>query len=174
MKFRNLVVVAVVLANSLSFAGTTESPKDDATVAFARLKGLAGEWEAKSAEIGNARVTNEVVSGGSVVLERFTSDKLPAGGEMLTVYHLDGDRLLLTHYCMAQNQPRMVVRCFDPAKGELDFDFLDATNLASPGAGHMHSAKFRFLDDKHFSSEWQFVEDGKTKFQESAQYTRVR
>jgi 16S rRNA G1207 methylase RsmC len=52
-------------------------------------------------------------------------------------------------------------------------DMLDATDL-KPGGGHMHSARFRFADDKRFSSEWKFMEAGQTKFTESAEYRRVR
>ncbi len=93
---------------------------------------------------------------------------------MLTVYHLDGDRLILTHYCMAGNQPRMQASSFNPDTGELQFQFLDVTNLASPGAGHMHNARFRLVDNNHLKTEWQFYENGKPKMTEAAQYTRVR
>jgi hypothetical protein len=75
---------------------------------------------------------------------------------------------------MAGNQPRMQARSFNTATGELQFQFLDITNLSSPGAGHMHNVRFRFVDNDHFSSEWQFYEDGKPKMTETAEYTRVR
>ena len=35
----------------------------------------------------------------------------------------------------------MQARAFNPETGEVDFEFLDATNLA-PGGGRMHSASF--------------------------------
>ena len=56
--------------------------------------------------------------------------KTLAGSWVLTVFHLDGDRLILTHYCMAGNQPRMQATSYDAKKGEIRFQFLDATNLA--------------------------------------------
>jgi hypothetical protein len=99
--------------------------------------------------------------------------KIP-GGEMITLYHLDGDRLVLTHYCAAQNQPRMLAKRIDPAKGEVDFVFLDATNLASPNAGHMRNARIQLVDANHFNSQWEFFQDGKLKNTESSKYTRVR
>jgi hypothetical protein len=92
---------------------------------------------------------------------------------MLTLYHVDGDRLLLTHYCMAGNQPRMQAKRFDAAAGEIEFQFLDGTNM-TPASGHMHNARFRLLDERHFQSEWQFYENGKSKQSETFQYTRVR
>jgi hypothetical protein len=92
---------------------------------------------------------------------------------MITVYHLDGDRLMLTHYCMAGNQPRMQAQAFDPGTGELQFRFLDATNL-SPGAGHMHNATFHLTGADRFASSWEFYQDGKLAKTETVEYARVK
>jgi hypothetical protein len=74
---------------------------------------------------------------------------------------------------MAGNQPRMQARAFNAETGEVEFQFLDATNL-KPGGGHMHNAKIRLTDNDHFSSEWEFYENGQQKMAETAQYTRVK
>src|SRR5437764_1790145 len=110
----------------------------DAQAAFARLKMLAGEWEADT-PMGKSHITYEVIAAGSAVVER---DSIGNMAPMLTVYNLDGNRLLLTHYCMAGNQPRMQARSFDAATGDLRFEFFDATNLVKPGAGNMHNDRF--------------------------------
>ena len=107
------------------------------------------------------------------MVERTDIDKMPAM-TMLTVYHLDGDRLLLTHYCMEGNQPRMRAQPFHAETGELEFQFLDATNLKGPKAGHMHNAKFRFLDANHVTTDWSFFENGVKKTTTSWQYVRIR
>jgi hypothetical protein len=142
----------------------------DAASAFERIKGLAGSWEGTT-KAGKAHLTYEVVSGGNAVLEREAVEGMPP---MLTVYYLDGDRLLLTHYCMAGNEPRMQARHFDSANGELKFEFLDATNLSSPAAGHMHDATLRIIDHDHLASAWEFYQDGKPKFSETFEYTRTQ
>lgn len=146
------------------------TPSSDAAAAFAKIKSLAGEWEGTT-DKGKVRLTYEVISGGNAVAEHESGSQLP---EMLTIYHLDGNRLLLTHYCAAGNQPRMEATAFDLQTGELRFRFLDATNLASPSAGHMHNVALHFVDNNHLSADWQFFENGQPKFTESAQYTRVR
>jgi hypothetical protein len=163
-----LLIASLVAASTGAVADTPKSDKtSDAAAAFARLKALVGEWESDS----KARVSYELVGAGTALVERETMPGMPP---MLTVYYVDGERLLLTHYCMAGNQPRMQARRINAAAGEIDFDFLDATNLASPSAGHMHTAKVRLTDDNHFSSEWTYFENGQKKFGELAKFTRVR
>ena len=170
---KHLLLIASLLATSAAGA-RAETPKsdkaNDAAAAFARLKELVGEWEHAS-KGGKARMSYELAAGGTALIERESMPNMPP---MLTVYYVDGDRLLLTHYCMAGNQPRMQARRINAAAGEIDFDFLDATNLPSPAAGHMHSAKIRLADNDHFSSEWTYFENGEKKFGEAANYSRVR
>jgi hypothetical protein len=170
MKLRVLAIAAAILAASLSASAASQG--NDAA-AFAQLKSLAGNWENKGVK-GKSEVRYEVVSGGSAVVERFESDDLGADNAMVTVYYLDGGHLQLTHYCMAHNQPHMQAASFDPGSGDLRFTFVNATGLASPQTGHMHNVNFRFIDADHFSTDWQFYEGGKPKFNEAVQYTRVR
>jgi len=168
MKIPYFFAAILLLSASGHSANTTDS-KLDAAAAFSRLKALVGEWEGGT-KMGKAHVTYELVAGGSALLERESAENMPV---MLTLFHVDGDRLLLTHYCMAGNQPRMQAKRFDGETGEVEFQFLDGTNL-KPGAGHMHNATYRVADDRHFQSEWQFYENGKLKMSENFQYTRVR
>jgi hypothetical protein len=169
-----MLVFAIVTVNA-AWVQAADMPKTtQAEAAFGRLKSLAGEWESKDARGKKSHTSYEVVSGGSAVVERFIDDAMGTANAMETVYYLDGDRLLLTHYCMAHNQPRMQAESFDAAAGDLHFAFLDATGLASPASGHMHNVSFHFVDSNHFNTDWQFFQDGKAKMTESAQYTRVR
>jgi len=160
----------LLIPMALVSAATNSDRPVDAQAAFERLKTLAGEWEADST-MGKAHLSYEVIAAGSALVERETMGDM---SPMMTIYHLDGKRLILTHYCIVGNQPRMEARRFDPATGELQFDFLDATNLANPRAAHIHNGKIRFVDNNHFTGEWDFYENGERKNTEKAQYTRVR
>jgi hypothetical protein len=169
MKRQTILIAGLLLVWAGAFAAETAPEGSiDAKAAFARLKTLAGAWEADTS-MGKVRIEYEVIAGGTALVERESGDKLPA---MVTVYHLDGGRLLLTHYCMAGNQPRMQARSFNPENGEIRFVFLDATNLAE-GAGHMRNATIRLENDRVLSS-WEFYEKGQLKSTESWRYTRVR
>lgn len=131
-----------------------------ANAGFEKLKTLIGQWEATTRSGTHGTVKYELVSDGSALLERIGGDE-HAAMDMVTVYHRDGARLLMTHYCSAGNQPRMRA---EPVAGEvkkLEFRFLDVTNLASPHAGHMHGLVVRFEDADHFSQEWRWLDHGK-------------
>ena len=80
---------------------------------------------------------------------------------MTSVYHLNSGDLLMTHYCAAQNQPRLKARQIDIAKGILDFEFLDATNLPSPDAPHVYGLEMRLLNADHITLAFLFEGDGK-------------
>jgi len=171
MRTHPFLMAGLLLGAVAIQAGDAQSGRAiDAKAAYARLKALAGEWKSDG-DNGQERLSYQVIADGTAVVERDTAGQRP---EMLTVYHLDGGRLLLTHYCMAGNQPRMQAQRFDPETGELEFQFVDATNLANPAAGHMHAVRLRFVDNEHLDSVWQFYENGRPKMTETSRFTRVR
>jgi hypothetical protein len=77
---------------------------------------------------------------------------------MITMFQLDGDRLLMTHYCGAGNQPRMKVISSDTKS--VSFEFFDGTNIG-PGDGHMQHVTFTEPDTNHHVEEWVFLDHGK-------------
>jgi hypothetical protein len=154
---------------ALQGAGNKLTESMDAKAAFSHLKTLAGEWDADTS-MGKAHLSYEVIAGGTSLVERATGEKMPT---MLTVYHMDGSRLMLTHYCMDGNQPRMQASRYDAKTGELRFEFLDATNLAD-GAGHMHNVTVHFADNDHITSAWDYYEGGQRKNTETFHFARVR
>lgn len=167
---KHLLLASLLLAAPAVYGATSDPATIDAKAAFDRLRTLVGEWEAKTDNGKAIHITYELIAGGSALVEREVVENMP----METVYHLDGSRLLLTHYCMLGNHPRMQARKFDPATGELAFEFLDVTNLADPGAAHMHNVMMRIADKDHLMSQWQLFEAGQTKSTDNLLFTRVR
>jgi hypothetical protein len=149
------------------------APAVDAIAAFERLKGLVGTWEAPAANGKSARTTFELTAGDTVLLERYTNSSMPGGGHMVSAYHLDGAALVLTHYCIAKNQPTLKADRFDAAKGEIQFEFLRASNLASEKAGHMRRALYQIEDANHFTTSWEFFANGTKTMTELERFTRV-
>jgi len=166
-------ICSTVLVLCVGFAATayaTDKQDNGATAAFERVKSLAGNWEATT-EKGKVTSSYEVVSNGSAVLEKIN---VPGETEMVTVYHLAGNRLVLTHYCSAGNQPRMQAEAYDPASKQLVFNFAGGDNLSNPNSGHMHNAIMKFSGPDSFSAAWTFHQNGKAAFTENIQYHRVK
>jgi hypothetical protein len=148
-----IVVLALALAASAAYAQT------DAKKAFATLKTLPGTWEGTGMEGRDSnmpvRVDFKITGGGSAVMSEILGHE-----DMVSMFHMDGDRLVMTHYCAVGNQPRMRASTSPDGK-TLTFNFIDATNLSSPDAGHMQKMILTVLDENHHTEEWVFVDHGK-------------
>ena len=162
MRFRILIASAAALAVLASVSAADESKHEGApappNAGFEKLKALVGTWQTKDEQGKPATISYALVSGGSVLEERLGPAKEP---NMVTMYHADGEAVLMTHYCAEHNQPRM--RASAPAADAktMEFDFVDCTNLSAPDAGHMHHLTVTFLDKNHFDQEWTWAEKGK-------------
>lgn len=146
----------------------------DAKAAFERMKMLQGTWAAPGPDGTQSTTRFELTGNGTVLVERYSNPALPGGGHMMTAYHLDGGDLVLTHYCMANNQPTLRAATYNDATGALQFEFVRASNLASPSAGHMRRAMYRITDQDHFVTEWEFFEGGKKSMTETEAFARVQ
>lgn len=162
------IAFSLLLLGAVAVAASPDQAVD-AQAAFAKLKTLAGEWQADTPK-GKAQVSYELIAGGSVLLER---DSMPGEGAMITAYHLDGDQLVLTHYCMAGNQPHMVAQRFDNQSGELDFILSGGSNL-NAGPGHMHDVRLHLISANRLDAAWKFLKNDNTAFTEDLHYTRVK
>jgi hypothetical protein len=125
-----------------------------------RLKALAGTWVEADAD---GKPTDKVVSvvkvtaGGSAVHETlFPGQPM----EMLSVYHLDGPDLVMTHYCMLGNQPRMKADPTSPPN-QIRWKFAGGTNLDPAKDKHMHSATVTFVDADRIEIAGEAWENGK-------------
>jgi hypothetical protein len=170
----SLIKLLLLISATLGAQSPSTPAEVQSTAALARLKSLAGEWQSVGPKGEHAKLTYEVISGGSAVMERFSSDALPAeSGEMITVYYIDRGELVLTHYCIAHNQPHLRATRYNAQTGELDFDFVSGGNISTGNEGHMHSARFHFIDENHLVSEWQYMEGRSPKFKEVSEFRRV-
>jgi hypothetical protein len=160
MKLKSIAIAITLFALSVPMLSTP-----NAKASFENLKTLAGQWDAKDPSGKQQTITWKVVSGGSVLMESMEEES------MVTMYHVDNNRLLLTHYCAAQNQPRMQATVSDDGK-TFTFDFIDATNLASPSDGHMRKLVLTIQDKDHFSEQWFFAQKGKDLDHGVFQFTR--
>lgn len=144
--------LAVLLAASAAIAQT--SSPTPAQKSFDQLRSLTGSWEGKNSKGEPLHVTFRDTAGGSALMSEILGE---GHHDMVSMFNLDGpDRLMITHYCGAGNQPRMTATTSPDGK-TITFDFLDATNLATPEAGHMRRVVFTIIDASHHTEDWTFA-----------------
>lgn len=138
-------------------------PASKAQPLFEALTKLAGTWTVERDGKTEVSVESRVIAAGSVLHERL----LPgAPYEMVNTYHLDGDNLVVTHYCAAGNQPRMQATAeslstFKPnGPATIVFKFRDGTNLPADKP-YMGELTVVIKDDDHVTQTWRTVKDGK-------------
>jgi hypothetical protein len=140
--------------------GADEKAAPVALQQFEALKKLAGDW----VEMGkDGKPTDKVVSSIRVTAAGSALQETIFPGsdhEMVTMYHLDGDHLVLTHYCMLGNQPRLRAEPGTEAN-KIAFKFIGATNLKSTTEHHMREATFTITGPDRFQAEWASSKDGK-------------
>jgi hypothetical protein len=130
----------------------------DAAAAFAQLKSLEGRWlgHVQQADGPAAEVSYRNISGGTAVMEVLFPG---TPHEMTSIYHLDGDQLVMTHYCAMGNQPRMKLVAADGQR--LRFDFTGGSNMDAAQSTHIHSGEIRLNGADTMEAEWEVFAKGK-------------
>ena len=150
-------LLSLVVLLSLS---TVVLAQSDAQKSFDKLKTIAGSWEGTITNVPPApevdgkrvQVTLRVTSMGNAILHEMKIETRQ--DDPITMLYLDGDRLMLTHYCDAGNRPRMTGKLSADGK-TVEFEFLDVAG--STEYGHMHHSAFTSIDANHHTEDWTFM-----------------
>jgi hypothetical protein len=156
---RRIIVLVTFVLGSVVLRANEKKSKIESSPAYDKMKTLVGSWEGKVNEGGTALKTNarfQLVSDGSA-LAAWLGEGSPH--EMVTMFYMDGNQLMATHYCAAHNQPRMVL-VNGGDQNRLVFKFKDGTNI-QPDAGHMQQVAFVIDDTNHHIEEWTYLQNGK-------------
>lgn len=152
---RRAAIAAIVMTSSLvgNAPVMAEQVQSASTMQFERITDLTGEWQVR--EHASLRIVFEPTAGGSVIVEKWMRGERM---HSLTIYHLDGERLIATHYCPQGNQPRLAAAA--SLHGEMRFAFLDVTGL-DPHESYQHDLSFKRNEDGTVSrSETYYSPDG--------------
>lgn len=140
-------------------SGPTAGQDSPSARAFAQLASLAGEWQGV-VEGTEVQLSYKVIADGSVLLEEFRPKN---SAMMLTLFSVDGDRVLATHYCSARNQPQMATAAItEPTSKSLAFSLLRVTGLRSPNDWHNTGLVVTLDDGDHLTQEWTYQHKGET------------
>jgi phage tail protein X len=162
--------IRLVLSFALLSIATAVLADSDAQKSFDQMKTLAGSWEGPVTVVPPqpdmssdkpVRVVLRTTSRGNALLhemqEAGTQEDPTRYDHPVTMFYLDGDRLLLTHYCDAGNRPRMTAKSSADGK-TIEFDFLDVAG--STQYGHMQHAVFTVIDANHHTEDWTYLMPG--------------
>jgi hypothetical protein len=160
---RFMLSVVLISLSTVAFAQT------DGQKSFDKLKTLAGSWQGPvtatppQPDWGDkpVQVSLRVTSRGNALVhemkEAGSPDDPTKYDHPVTMFYVDGERLLLTHYCDAGNRPRMAAK-ISPDGKTVEFDFLDVAGGTQ--YGHMHHALFTMIDANHHTEDWTYMEPG--------------
>jgi len=173
---RRTLTVAVA-AFAISGTGwSTEAPPAAQHPALERLKSLEGDWSGpavwdQDGKKGSVefKVSYKVTAAGKTVVETMFPG---TPGEMMTVYYVDGEDLVLVHYCTSGNQPRMKLKpSEDP--NDLAFRCTGGTNMKERDS-HMHSVRLTMKDADHLRGAWSSTKDGQVQWVAEAEMVRQK
>lgn len=158
---RKLFITALTLTLPLlAWAGDPQEMKPyKGSAELERLKSLVGTWKGKE-DMGHGEqdivVTYAVSAGGSAVVETLFP-KTPM--EMVSIYHDEGGKLTMTHYCMLANHPHMKLSSSTANSVVLAMKGKDG--IANAKEPHMHALTINFTDADHIEHQWTHYKDGK-------------
>jgi hypothetical protein len=188
MQHKYLLALTLLFYCASLYAAPTEAEKTvkPATVAvatapsaatvFKQLGALIGEWEGKFDNGRVHRVTYRFTARGHALVETWT---LSPTSESITIYHLDGDKLIADHYCPQGNVPRLEMTAM--AGDKFSFAFRDGTNLGVAGKTHQHSFWLQIKSADEYLRQETYVPNGSTPAQHAeakadgaVEYRRVK
>ena len=151
---KRAITVVMVLLVAAPLAANSKS-----SAAFEQLTSLVGQWKGVQDGI-DVTLTYTLTANDSTLMEEFR----PATGPvMLTMFTVDGDRLLATHYCAAKNQPQMATApIVDSAAKAFAFSLVRVTGLTSPGAWHNTGLEMVLEDKDHLTQNYTWAYEGKS------------
>jgi hypothetical protein len=158
-----LICLLVLMGRVTSVAQTMPKPTNvaapsDAQQAFEKMKTLVGSWQGTVMGM-SINVTIRLASSGTAILHEATGDGKRPPNHEITMFYLDGDRLLATHYCDGGNRPRWEGK-MSPDGKTLEFNFLDVAGGTQ--RGFVKNMALTMIDANHHIVEFTYMQpDGK-------------
>ena len=144
-----LLLVGLSVAASGDDKHDHHLPSPPKNAGLDKMKTLVGTWVAADEK---GQPTDDVVSvikltaGGSAIHETLFPGQ---PHEMVSIYTADGPDLVMTHYCVLGNQPKMKAST-KALTNKLNFEFAGGSNLDPKKDKHMHAAVLTIVDADHY------------------------
>ncbi len=164
-----LVSFAALACQTASTPAVVEADPAERDALFSAVTALEGRWQGPMPDGGSRMVEFAVIAAGSAVREIM----MPGHEhEMTNMYTLDGNSLVMTHYCAGGNQPRM--RAFAVEDGRIEFRADGVSDLKSEDEVYMGSMTLVLVDEDHVEQHWQALKAGELDHEMVFEMVRVR
>jgi hypothetical protein len=151
------ILIAVMGSVILAPAQTRPQDGSKSEAVFKQLTSLVGEWEAVQDGVPVTE-TYTLTANGSAVMAETKPGSDPA---MITIFTVDGDHLMATHYCAARNQPQMETGIPDDLQKGVTFSLVRVTGMKTPDDWHNTGVTITLDDKDHMTQRWTYVYKGK-------------
>jgi hypothetical protein len=156
---RYLPVAMAALATTILVIGQSPAvPATRSATIFTQMKSLVGDWEAVQDGVP-VKETYTVSANGSALMAETHPTNGPA---MITMFTVDGDHLIATHYCAAGNQPQMVTGLPQDLQKGVTFTLVRVTGMKTPDDWHNTGVTIKLDDPNHMTQRWTYLYKGKT------------
>ncbi len=173
MKIIITIIIALAVCGTTLFAGEKHDMKPyQGSEAFENLKKLVGTWTGvmkMGEEKMDYTVSYQVIAGGSAILEKSFPD---TPKEMVSLYHEDYGKVVMTHYCMLGNQPEM--KLIESTDKVFRFDFTGGANIDPDKSMYMSSVVFTLTGENEMTQAWGMTSEGKEESKNVLALTRSR
>ena len=163
LKILPVLLICLVLGCGTSVAQTA-SPQSNAAAPseakkmFDQMKTLAGSWQGTIMNIP-INITIRLASSNTAILHEAHTDSGGPPKHEITMFYVEGDRLLATHYCDAGNRARFEGKMSPDGKTS-EFNFLDV--VGSTKGGLVKRMVFTTIDANKHAVDFTFIKpDGK-------------
>ncbi len=154
---KHLLLVLVVLATVACVSGRAQpEEKARSAAAFKQLESLVGDWEGTQDGVPIKETYTLTANGSALMAET----KPGAGSAMITMFTVDGDHLIATHYCNAGNQPQMMARIPGDLEKGVAFSLESVTGMKTPDDWHNTGLTITLDDKDHMTQRWTYLYKG--------------
>jgi hypothetical protein len=153
-----LMLVVPVITATLLAQNPVERPTTKGAAAFKQMAALVGEWDAVQDGVPVKEIYTLTANGSTLMAQTQSGKDSP----MITMFTVDGDHLIATHYCVAGNQPQMITGVPDDLQKGVTFSLARVMGMKTQDDWHNTGLTIKLDDQNHMTQRWTYLYKGKT------------